>query len=44
VCGIVAAVLVVALGIYAYVRVKPCLDQFGVGSKQFQTCATDRLF
>jgi hypothetical protein len=44
VCGIVAAALVLALGIYAYVRVKPCLDQYGVGSKQFQTCATDRLF
>jgi hypothetical protein len=44
VCGIVAAVLVVAFGIYAYTRVKPCLDEFSVGSKQFQTCATDRLF
>jgi hypothetical protein len=44
VCAIVAAVLVVAFGVYAYVRVKPCLDDYGVGSKQFQTCATDRLF
>lgn len=44
VCGIVAAVLVVAFSVYAYARIKPCLDEFSVGSKQFQTCATDRLF
>lgn len=43
ICGIVAAVLALLIGVYIYNRVQPCLDQYDMSSNQFRHCATDRL-
>jgi hypothetical protein len=44
VCGLVAIVLAASLTVFAYVRIKQCLDDDQVNSPAYNTCVHDRLF
>jgi hypothetical protein len=43
ICGIVAGVLVVAGTVFAYQRIKPCVDRYSISSSAYQQCVQDRL-
>jgi hypothetical protein len=44
VCGLVALVLAIAVTVYAYNKIKPCLDNYEMNSSAYNTCVKDRLF
>lgn len=44
ICGIVAIVLAVAVTVYAYNKVKPCVDKYDSSSSAYNQCVRDRLF
>jgi hypothetical protein len=44
VCGIVAIALAVAFSVYAYTKVRPCLDQYEMNSSGYNSCVKDRFF
>jgi hypothetical protein len=43
VCALVAIVLAIAVTVYAYNRVKPCIDKYDMNSSAYNTCVKDRL-
>jgi hypothetical protein len=44
ICGLVAVVLAIAVTVYAYNKVKPCIDKYEMNSSSYNKCITDRLF
>jgi hypothetical protein len=44
ICGLVALVLTISLTVFAYTRIKPCLDDYELNSHAYNTCVKDRLF
>ena len=43
VCGLVAVVLTVAALVYVYHRIRPCLDEYDIGSNAGESCVSHRL-
>jgi hypothetical protein len=44
ICGLVAIVLAISVTVYAYNKVKPCVDQYDTNSSAYNQCVRDRLF
>jgi hypothetical protein len=44
ICGIVAIALAVTFTVYAYNKVRPCIDKYEMNSSSYNKCVTDRLF
>jgi hypothetical protein len=43
VCALVAFVLAASLTVYAYRRIKPCIDDYGINSSSYNQCVHDKL-